>query len=133
MSEAAAIERQIWDHGDVLAAAEKERETLTANDDFESHGLEDEGLRCWLDLLSAHPEIQAAYLRRKRLQFLRDDPRFVLAVRVKVPWYRRTEPISNRIMQALIKEFPAAGWVVILNSSDKSFRAKLEAAADRIS
>lgn len=131
-AEIAEVEKELWEHGDIVAAAEKEREAISAADDLDPHGLAPDAVERWRELVRRRPEIEAAYLWQKRMKHLRFDARFVLGVKVRVPWYRRSEPITSRVLQSLVTEFPGAGWAVILNGADKKLRAKVEISAARI-
>lgn len=131
-AEIAEVEKELWAYGDLVAAAEKEREAISAADEFEAHGLDEALVEQWRALVRPHPDIEAAYLCRKRMKHLTHDARLVLAVKVRVPWYRRSEPVTNRVLESLVKNFPGAGWAVILNNAEKKLRTKVEAASTRI-
>lgn len=131
-AEIAHVEKELWEYGDMVAAAEKEREALSPADDLDPHGLGPELVETWRELVRRHPEIEAAYLCQKRMKHLRFDTRVVLGVKVRVPWYRRSEPITSRVLQSLVNDFPGAGWALILNNADKNLRAKVETSQARI-
>src|SRR5262249_41548924 len=122
--ELAAVESQLWQHQEDMSAAQTERSSLLVTDSFVAHGLSAKELESWRAHVRKEPRITKAYLVRKVMKHLQHDVHYVLAVEVKVPWYRRTEPFVTPIRQAILKDFPANGWALVLNLADKPLRRK---------
>ncbi len=64
-----------------LAAANRERNVVTASDHFLPHGLAADELAPLQDVLSREPDLASAYLVRKQLKHFSRQPVFVLCVR----------------------------------------------------
>jgi tetratricopeptide (TPR) repeat protein len=132
VAELSAVEKELWAHGDMMEAAAAERSALSESDPIEAHGLDEAGVARWRAIVKDRSDIEAAYLHRKAMRHLASDAYYVLAVQVKIPWNRRSEPITNKVLAELVTMTPDKGWVVILNGASKSYREGMALESARI-
>ena len=100
-------ERQL----ETLEAASEERETVSAGDAFEPHGLTDDLVAELRQQLERHKEVQAAYLVKKAVQHLADEqPFYVVGIvpkhRFRQAW-RDADDDSPSLAQRLAAELEA--------------------------
>lgn len=124
--EASALEKKLWQAGDEDEAASRERAGILESDSFEPHGLPREVVTQWRAALLRHPEVQEAWLVRKVVRHRVDQPFFITVVRIRVPWYRETNAIVQKVVGALaVETFPRGCWILPLNSQSKALGRKL--------
>jgi Zn-dependent protease with chaperone function len=88
-----------------LLDAETERSTITPGDSFEPHGLSAEVIDGIAGQLASKPDIQAAYLVRKKVRALTSVPCYALIVIPQRAWYELDAEGSN---QALLEKLRTA-------------------------
>ncbi len=88
-----------------LLDAEAERSTITPGDSFEPHGLSAEIIDGIAGQLASKPDVQAAYLVRKKVQVLTSVPCYALVIIPHHAWYELDTEGSN---QALLEKLRTA-------------------------
>ena len=81
-----------------LLEAEAERSTIKPGDSFEPHGLPDEVIEGIERQLASRPDIQAAYLVRKKVQILTRVPCYALIIIPQRAWYELHADSSNQAL-----------------------------------
>lgn len=116
-----------------VARAKAERRSHTIRDPIEPHGLGAYGVGGIRMQFMTHPEVQEAYLVRKKVQYLRDVPIYVVAVRVKTAWYRTKRGHRIDIRRRLERKLEFAGewFCIVLDEHPKAAQERFIAAAGR--
>ncbi len=86
--EARSYQERAEEHLAVLAAAQEERSDPGPKDTYLPHGLSETELAQLRASLFRFPQLAEAYLVRKHVEHLVDQPLFVLGVVARRPWYR---------------------------------------------
>ncbi|NOS77615.1 MAG: M48 family metalloprotease [Nitrospira sp.] len=81
-----------------LLDAEAERSTITPGDSFEPHGLSAEIIDGIAGQLASKPDVQAAYLVRKKVQVLTSVPCYALVIIPHRAWYELDTEGSNQTL-----------------------------------
>ena len=116
-----------------LEAARAERESLRLDGRYEAHGLSREQLDPLLESLRRLPEVDRAWLVRRRVEHFPEDPLFALGVR------RRPRGLLERLsgdtvrkrdleLQQRLQElrFPGECFILVLNHRRRKERAIFE-------
>ena len=103
---------------DVLERAGEERRAYTEDDELAPHGLDAAALAPVRRQLAALGELDRAYYARKKVRYLSEQPYYVLAVRMRRPWYFiKTVSRRSRMLKALVNlQYPGATYVVMLDA-----------------
>jgi len=127
--EAERQRRQAWSHGDQLAVADRERESVSSSDTFIAHGLGPDEAGRIAEHLATFPEIAEAYLAQKEVRHFTDMPLHVLGVRLRRPWYRyQSARWSASVLRRIVAQVPLPGqwFVVSLGPESKRIEKKLK-------
>jgi len=81
-----------------LLDADAERSTIKPGDSFEPHGLSNAVVETIARQLASRPDIQAAYLVRKKVQTLTRVPCYTLVIIPHRAWYELNEEGSNQAL-----------------------------------
>jgi hypothetical protein len=81
-----------------LLDADAERSTIKPGDSFEPHGLSNAVVETIARQLASRPDIQAAYLVRKKVQTLTRVPCYTLVIIPHHAWYELNEEGSNQAL-----------------------------------
>lgn len=108
----------------MLAEAERERQSISHQDTFEPHNLPPADIESVQRQLAMYESVRTAYLTRKVVRLLPEKPFYVLGVVVRRPWY---EHIIGKRYKALLKQltdlaFPGYYYVVILDEHAKKLK-----------
>jgi Zn-dependent protease with chaperone function len=93
-----ALAARLDRHESVLAASRAERANVTAQDSFADHGLTAAELTALRRTLATEPRLFAADLVQKKLHHFPHRRLFVLAVRLRRPWYGGPNQEANRAL-----------------------------------
>jgi Zn-dependent protease with chaperone function len=127
--EARPYYKRAAEYARTLELAAAERSTLPFADVYLDHGLAGSQVAAMRGQLARHPEVAEAYLVRKRVEYLRNRPLFVLCISVRRPWYRYSspgtdEPITARIAGGM--EFPGETLVIPLSGDNAKMKRFLK-------
>ncbi|MEQ1654983.1 MAG: M48 family metallopeptidase [Nitrospira sp.] len=99
-----------------LLNAEAERSAIKPGDSFEPHGLSSEVIEAIARQLALRPDIQAAYLVRKKVRVPADMPCYALVIIPHRAWYERDAEGSNRALLETLGttlRFPEHTYILI--------------------
>lgn len=116
--EAAEYLKRIEEFYDVAGKAQKERETVTDQDQLKTHGLSAEIVEKVKTLVSYHDEITAAYLVEKDVRYFPEQPCYVLGIKIKKQWFKSSSAIKDEdLIEAVANQVGQQGihYVVNLN------------------
>lgn len=123
-AEAADYVRRYDQHSDKMDEARAERENVTLKDTFVAHQMPDEKLRELLAIIGRFDFIRDAYLARKEVRHFTDHPVYLLALDVKIKWYKMTDnqiaKMSQQVTDALQVE--DAIYIAILAGQGKPWK-----------
>lgn len=113
----------------LLGKAREERENIIPTDTFEPHGLEDYQLTPIVNELLQYPILKEAYLVRKKVAYLPEDPQYVLLIRNKRKWRVGKRTLAREVLRNLAKEeaLPQGTAFVVLNTQRKFNAVRLQA------
>lgn len=125
--EAHAWHQRLMERVQLEQAAARERDELKLSDKLDAHGLAPDEVAPLAAALAAIPGLRKAYLARKRVRHLADNPCFVLGYRV-TPWYRlhskrRAQEVMEQIRQSV--RFPYETLIVNVEGDNYRFGRKL--------
>ena len=124
MEEADKYRDCISGYYDELAWAQRERETITKKDAFQSHGLESEQLEALLVQLANVPLLESAYLVRKMCNHFPQDTCYVLGVVSKrflgLQLDSRDTKLVNQLASTI--NYSAYTYIIPLERNYKSLR-----------
>ena len=93
-----------------------ERNTLAAGDNFEPHGCTPEQIASHVKVLAAHPEVQEAWLVKKRTRHFPEWPHFVLVVRIKFPALKfASDNAVSSLLQTLANSIDIDAYLLVVN------------------
>lgn len=125
--EAEQFWRRLQEHGDLIASAQEERSAAAVRpgDVFLPHGLGEEAIQALGEALRRYRDIERAYLVRKKVRILPDDPLYVLALVPDLSWVKNqaANPVAD-LIDRLAKDlvFPGDGIVLTFEGSYKKLR-----------
>lgn len=95
---------------ETLLAAQKERESISDRDEFEAHGLESEKVQAITAKIATHEEIAAAYLIKKKVQYLPEQPCYVLCIETKKKWFKSSGDVKDEhLLEVVINQINPLG------------------------
>ena len=107
---------------DIVLLAERERSGVTDIDEYESHDFPDEFLSELIRQISFHEEIAEAYLVKKKVEYLPEEPFYVLGIKTKKNWLGRSVGVSDEnLLDAVAEQVGKlnVNYVVMLNRQFK--------------
>ena len=118
-----------WDkHGDVMQAAHLERVNVSHRDTFLPQQLTDVQKEVLSKLLAAEPMVAVAWCARKQTQHLTDQPLHVIALQIKVAWWKfRSAEASQKLINRLCEGLPEGGTFYLF-----TYEANLKALGKKI-
>lgn len=133
--DAADCTRRLNEFGDLVELANEERRGITTNERVLPHGLGEPELAQLREDLAAEPRLLEAYLVRKEVLRLPEQPFFILGLVPDAPWYKpRSASADAELVQALAAKarMPGPGIVISLVGDNKPFLKHLSAAGEPI-
>lgn len=133
--DAADCTRRLNEFGDLVDLANEERRGITTNERVLPHGLGEQELAPLREDLSAEPRLLEAYLVRKEVLRLPEQPFFILGLVPDAPWYKpRSASADTELVQALAAKarMPGPGIVISLVGDNKAFLKHLSGAGEPI-
>ena len=127
--EALPFLRKADSFNEVLQAAELERQEISDADDFEIHSMEENVVKEIIKKVSFHEEIEAAYLVRKKVDYISEIPFNVLGIKTKKNWIGRSIGVSDEnILGAVLGQVEELDihYVIILGKQFKNARKKMQ-------
>jgi Zn-dependent protease with chaperone function len=121
--------RRAWAQGDLMELAGAERKDVTANDRLVPHELSPEQVREVRAQLERIPEVKVAYVVRKEVQHLPEQPFFVVGVELRLAWYKfQSTSKEQQIVERVAEAVPLPGQLLVLalNSHRAKIRRKLK-------
>jgi hypothetical protein len=108
--------RRATEEQELRLNAQAERTGFGPNDATLPHGLPDEAVAEVAAALAAEPAVKQAWLVRKAVRFVPEEPFYVLAVEARIPWYttsrqRRVSAIADRLAQTVV--VPGQAWILV--------------------
>jgi hypothetical protein len=129
LSEAAAARRSdfLAEHGNITAEAfqlaQQERSSVSATDRFEPHDLQPEAITKLVEQFTKHP-IKQAYLVRKTVHHLKEQPFYVLAINRRIGFIDSEEAEPKLLAQLMTQlNLPQQTWIVCLNKQKAMAKA----------
>jgi Zn-dependent protease with chaperone function len=114
------IERRVDAEHDILAKAQAERADATTTDVFVPAELTAEEIRHARKSLAGHPEIVRAFVVSKKVKYCPELPMFVVALKIKLPWWT-LQPSKKRqkLVAAVVDELAVRGhWLVFVDTGN---------------
>ncbi len=130
VADAADYRRRWWDRIDVLQRAAPERQDVTAQDELIPHELPDDEIERIRGVLDGMNDVVEAYLVRKHVRLLPEEPFYILAV---MHWWSARVSDNQAQEQELVERVAQAtslrgDWLVIaLNAKRGWLRDKMSA------
>lgn len=107
-------------HDSLMERAQAERADVTVRDPLEPHGFTDEQQRHVEAVVAGETEIGEVFAARKAVQLLPENPCFVLAIRVRVPWWKpRSTEASGKLVRRLLEKLQLPGQTIVFTMEDK--------------
>lgn len=128
MEEADKYRDCIMAYHDELDWARRERETILASDEFQSHGLDDEILEALRAQLAESPLLQSAYLVKKMCKHFPQDNCYVLGVHSKRVLGLQLDGRDTKLVEQLANgvKFPDYLFIIALEHGYKRLRKKFK-------
>ena len=118
LAEAKGFERRIYDHEQLVENAQEERARVNAKTPMQPHGLTSQEITSIQDILKGYPEIAQTSIARAVVQLLPENPYFLVAVTVKVPWWKfRSDSADQDLINALVGKLPVPGQFFIFTTN----------------
>ncbi len=103
--------------------AQQERARVTLTDTFLAHELTAEQIATLQKILETEPEIGSAAAVRKQVVHFPKSPYFVIAVKIKVPWWKVRMRGANRVLlQRIVKQVRLPGNSLVFVSEQNLAR-----------
>jgi Zn-dependent protease with chaperone function len=107
-------------HDSLMAQAQAERADVTVRDPLAPHAFTDEQRRHLEEVAAAEPEVGEVFAARKVVRLLPENPCFVVAVRIRVPWWKpRSSQASSRLVQRLLEKLTLPGQSIVFTMEDR--------------
>jgi Zn-dependent protease with chaperone function len=88
-----------------VVAAQKERENISDQDEFEAHDLPAEKVNAITGKIAMHEEIEAAYLIKKKVRYFPEKPCYVLAIETKRKWIKSSGDVNeNHLLEVVVNQ-----------------------------
>lgn len=115
------------ERGSLLHAARQERETVTLGDEWLPHGLDAGAIRALAGQLRPVEGLRKAWLVRKRLAHLPEEPLYVLCFRATGPLQWRTAARAAEVLERIRArvEFPGETFILNVEGQYRRFARKL--------
>ena len=131
--EAEKVHHRLNAHGDELEKADEERQGLSGEDGVLAHGAHESAVERLRRELVAHDGVKMAWLVRKRVRHLPDQPFYVLCVEPDVAWYKlRSADADQKLLQRLAVGLTLPGQGILIILSDAGMKRNIESAGDPI-
>ena len=120
--EAERYRQRAEQHYDLLELAQQERSGVSIRDQFQPHGLPAETVENLSKQLSYYPNIGGAYLVRKAVAYLPEQPFYVLGIVPYSRWYEfrsAKEDVSLVNQLAAELQIPGQAYIIILGRDFK--------------
>jgi Zn-dependent protease with chaperone function len=119
---------RIEQHQIVLTKASQERSSVHEQDKFKSHHLPDSELEKLVQQLAVYPEITEVYLVQKEMEYLRNKPLYVLALRHDSTWWKiessyRAQKLCDQVAAEMT--FPGDTYILVLDSLNEKIEKKI--------
>jgi hypothetical protein len=94
--------------------AQRERTHITAADTFNPHELTAAELEKLRRIFRAEPDISSAAVARKQVEHFRNSPCYVVALDVKVPWWKpRRSSAGLNLVNRVLKQLQLPGHTLV--------------------
>lgn len=131
--EARKVHQRLNAHGDELEKADEERQGVGPGDALLPHGAPEGALARLRAELAAHDGVKAAWLVRKRVAHLPEQPFYVLGVEPDVAWYKlRSADADQELVEKLAGALTLPGHGLLLVLSDSGIKRNVAAAGGPI-
>lgn len=131
--EAQKVHQRLNAHGDELEKAEEERQGLAAADAVLPHGAPEPALARLRAELAAHDGVKAAWLVRKSVRHLPEQPFYILGVEPDGAWYKlRSADADQELVEKLAAALTLPGQGLLLVLSDSGIKRNVTAAGGPI-
>jgi Zn-dependent protease with chaperone function len=124
-SEADRIRRELLQFSKTLEAAQKERDTVCEQDRYVPHDLTQEQIQRIREVLFFLPRIKCAYAVRRLVQYLVDQPNYVIALEVPARLWFNAKSRNKRLVDVVAGSVGLPCTVVILTPAAKKIRERL--------
>ena len=107
---------------ETLLAAQKERENISDSDEFVAHDLDGEKVHLIAEKVAGHEEIAAAYLIRKKVRHLPENPCYVLCIETKKKWFKSSGDVKDEhLLEVVVRQMESLGvnFALILSKFKK--------------
>ncbi len=124
------VEDRLEKFGELQAAAQRERDNVTAVDTFLPPALSEEQLRTMREAVAAEPAVVRAHLARKEVHIFPENPCHVLAVFVKWPLLKAvTQTTNQELVDRILGRLQFSGYLMVFIAADnlKSLGQKITA------
>lgn len=108
------VEARVDAHEERRQAALAERSRFEPSDRYLPHALTEAQLAAAREVLAAEPSVASADLARKEVLLFPESPCHVLAVRVKLPWWKpRSNSADSKLLNRLLEKLPIPGQTFV--------------------
>jgi Zn-dependent protease with chaperone function len=108
------IERRWSAHREASVEAQNERNTIELADTYLPPSLSPEQIHTIQQILESETTISAAWCARKQTRYLTDVPMHVLALRVRLPWWRfPSASLSQNVVNRVVSKLDVEGTFMV--------------------
>jgi hypothetical protein len=94
---------------------ERERANISMRDTFMAHELTPEQVAGVQAIFQNEPDIGAAAIVRKQVQHFPQSPAFVVALRIKVPWWKpRSTSADQKLVNRVVEKMELPGYSLVI-------------------
>jgi Zn-dependent protease with chaperone function len=109
-----ALEERMDKFQQLTVLAQRERTHITAADTFNPHELTAAELEKLRRIFRAEPDISSAAVARKQVEHFRNSPCYVVALDVKVPWWKpRRSSAGLNLVNRVLKQLQLPGHTLV--------------------
>jgi Zn-dependent protease with chaperone function len=109
-----ALDRHLDEHERKMAIAAQERSVVTVKDHFTSHDLSESARTELSQILAAESAIARAWVTRKVMTVLPDEPMYVIALETHAPWWRfRRQRANQLLVQRVLSRVGLSGYIYL--------------------
>lgn len=108
------LDRRLDEFDQEMTLAARERSTVTVKDRFEPNDLSESDKARLSEILAAEPMIRRAWVARKVVTALREEPVYVVALEIRVSWWKYRSPEADgRLVQRVLDRIALPGYIYV--------------------
>ena len=107
------LNRRMDEHEQMMALAAQERSAVTVKDRFAPHDLSESARTELSQVFAAESEIARAWVARKVVTVLPDEPMYVIALETRVSWWRYRQRADQLLVQRVLGRVGLSGYMYV--------------------